>query len=59
MEMVIRMGLFHTWAKLKHNRTLRYSFSIADNKELHVEASHRAAYFLLRQSITFPSFHNQ
>ena len=45
MEMVIRMGLFHTWAKLKHNRTLRYSFNIADNnsKELTVEASHRAA----------------
>lgn len=46
MEIVIRMGLFHTWAKLiKHNRTLRYSFSIADNnsKELHVEASHQAA----------------
>ena len=45
MEIVIRMGLFYTWAKLNHNRTLRYSFSIADNnsKELHVEASHQAA----------------
>ena len=44
ISFILATFLFY-WAKLKHNRTLRYSFSIADNnsKELRVEASHQAA----------------
>ena len=38
ISFILATFLFY-WAKLKHNRTLRYSFSIADNnsKELRVE----------------------